>query len=74
MRYKKMSISLSKPLCDFVEEYQATYHCDSRSEVISHGLRMLQQLRLENCYKEANNEISEEFETTTFDGLENETW
>lgn len=70
----KISISLPKPLYDFIGDYQETHHCKSRSEVINHALHLLQQLQLESYYKEANKEIDACFETTTLDGLDNESW
>jgi len=74
MQAQKISISLSKPLYDFIDDYQEVHHCKSRSEVINQALYLLQQTQLELCYKQANKEIDNKFETTTFDGLDNETW
>lgn len=74
MYVQKISISLSKHLYDFVGSYKCEYHCKSRSEVISHALEILQQMQLEQCYQAANKEITDEFEITAFDGLEDEAW
>lgn len=71
---QKVSISLPKPMYDFIGDYQETYHCKSRSEVINLALHLLQQRQLEGCYKEANKEVDHKFEATTFDGLDHETW
>ena len=71
---QKISISLSQFLYDFVENYQKTYSCKSRSEVISEALMLLQQKQLEGFYKEANKEINNDFESTLPDGLANEAW
>lgn len=71
---QKISISLPKSLYDFVDSYQEVHHCKSRSEVINQALYLLQQMQLESCYKEANKEIDKTFESTTSDGLDNETW
>jgi antitoxin ParD1/3/4 len=75
MRAQKLSISLPKDQCDFIDHYQVERHCKNRSEVIQQALYLLQQQLLEACYLEANQEITDAFETTAFDGLdENETW
>jgi antitoxin ParD1/3/4 len=74
MQAQKISISLAKPMYDFVENYQEEHCCKSRSEVVDKALHLLQQAQLESCYKEANKEIVNELETMTFDGLEHETW
>lgn len=74
MQVQKISISLPKPLYDFIENYQETHCYKSRSEVINKALYLMQQMQLESCYKEANKEIGNEFETTVFDGLNHETW
>lgn len=71
---QKLSISLSQPLYEFVEKYQKMHHCKSRSAVINEALYLLQHMQLESCYKEANKEIDDTFEATTFDGLDDETW
>lgn len=65
---------MSKPLFNFVESYQETHRCKSRSEVVNQALYLLQQMQLESCYKEANKEIDNDLETTTLDGLDNEAW
>ncbi|EKE01544.1 MAG: hypothetical protein ACD_21C00106G0004 [uncultured bacterium] len=75
MYTQKLSISLSKPLYDFIESYQEVNCYKSRSEVIAQALYLLQQAQLESCYKEANKEIDNKFEATAvFDGLDHETW
>lgn len=75
MHTQKISISLPKPLYDFIGSYQEAYHCKSRSEVVDKALRLLQQKQLEGCYREANSEIDSNFEVTSFDGLDNnEMW
>ena len=74
MHIQKISISLPKPLYDFIGRYQETHCCKSRSEVVNQALHLLQQRQLESCYKEANQEIDHELEVTAFDGLDNETW
>lgn len=74
MHAQKISISLPKPLYDFIGSYQEAYHCKNRSEVINQALQLLQQKQLETCYREANKELNSDFEITTFDGLDDETW
>lgn len=75
MQTQKISISLPKPLYEFIENYQEEHHYKSRSEVIARALRVLQKLQLETCYREANQEIDESFDATVSDGLdEDETW
>lgn len=75
MQSQKLSISLSKQQCEFIEHYLVNHQITSRSEVIKEAVYLLQQKELEACYKEANQEISSDFENTTLDGIvENEAW
>lgn len=75
MSTHKLSISLPQQQYEFVEHYQAEHHYKTRSEVIKEALYLLQQAQLEACYRNANQEIDNDFETTASDGLEeNETW
>lgn len=74
MHTEKLSISLSGALAEFIDIYQATHACKSRSEVIQEALKLLQQRELEHYYREAANEIDSDFEITTSDGLDDETW
>ncbi len=75
MQSKKLSISLSKQQCEFIEHYLVDHQIKNRSEVIKKAVYLLQQQELETCYKEANQEINPYFENTTFDGIEeNEAW
>lgn len=74
MNTEKLSISLQKPLVNFLESYQLNHHYRSRSEVISEALKLLQNLELERCYKEASLGVDPLFDITASDGLENETW
>lgn len=74
MQVQKVTISLSRQLYDFIENYQADHHCKSRSEVISAALQLLQQKQLETHYLEANHEVTEDFDLTLGDGLDDETW
>jgi antitoxin ParD1/3/4 len=75
MHAQKLSISLPKQQCEFIESYLVAHHLKSRSEVIKEALYLLQQKALEACYSEANQEIDPAFDITASDGIENnETW
>lgn len=75
MHTQKLSISLPQQQCDFIEHYQVEHHFKTRSEVIKEAIYLLQQRELEVCYKEASQEVQQDFESTTMDGLEkNEAW
>ena len=74
MQVHKVTISISKPLYEFLENYQSEHQFKSRSEVISAALELLQKKQLEACYREANQELEDDFDATLADGLDNETW
>jgi antitoxin ParD1/3/4 len=76
MHAQKLSISLPKQQCEFIENYLIDHHLNSRSEVIKEALYLLQQKQLELYYSEAKQEIDLAYdENTALDGLEeNETW
>lgn len=75
MQSQKLSISLPKQQCEFIEHYLVDHQIKNRSEVIKEAVYLLQQKELEACYKEANQEIDTDFENTTLDGIEeNEAW
>ena len=75
MHAQKLSISLPQRQCEFIENYQIEHHLKSRSEVIKEAIDLLQQIKLEACYREANQEIDPTYENTSLDGIEeNETW
>lgn len=75
MHAQKLSISLPKQQCEFIEKYLIDHHLRSRSEVIKEALYLLQQKQLELYYSEANQEVDLAYEVTSLDGLENnETW
>jgi antitoxin ParD1/3/4 len=42
--------------------------------VISKALALLEQAQLEKSYREASKELDNDFDTTIFDGLKDETW
>ena len=75
MHTQKISISLPENLYYFVERYQTEQHYKSRSQVITTALRLLQKLKLETCYRAANDEIDSTLENTAGDGIDaDETW
>jgi len=74
MQTQKISVSLPKSLCDFVEDYQQEHDYKSRSDVIKKALHTLQKIQLEACYREASNEIDDDFDITTSDGIDDEAW
>ncbi|MCX7115785.1 MAG: ribbon-helix-helix domain-containing protein [Gammaproteobacteria bacterium] len=74
MNAQKLSISLPYDQCEFIDDYQAENHLKTRSEVIKAAVYLLQQSYLKSCYREANQEINSDFESTTQDGLDDETW
>jgi antitoxin ParD1/3/4 len=74
MHAQKVTISIPQPLYEFVETYQSEHHCKSRSDVISAALQLLKQKQLEAYYREANQELNDDFDVTVADGLEDETW
>lgn len=74
MNTEKLSISIPVQLSHFIEDYQATYACKSKSEVIQKALKMLQLRELEHCYRQAENEADDTLDTTAGEGLDDETW
>ncbi|MDR3492013.1 MAG: CopG family transcriptional regulator [Gammaproteobacteria bacterium] len=70
----KLSVSLPPALVLFIKEYQTAHACKSQSEVIKEALKLLRQKELENYYLAANSEIDPAYDTTTTDGLDDETW
>lgn len=75
MQSLKLSISLPKQQCEFIEHYLVDHHMKNRSEVIRQAIYLLQQKELESAYEKANHEINSDFESTNLDGIENnETW
>lgn len=74
MQVHKVTISIPHQLYEFVEQYQSHHDCKSRSEVVSAALELLQQKQLQADYLEANNELTDDFDATIADGLDDETW
>lgn len=75
MHTQKLSISLPIEQYEFIEGYKSEHHYKTRSEVIKEALYLLQQVHLESCYKETNQEIDDDFDIANLDGVEdNETW
>lgn len=74
MSAEKLSISLSSDLVEFVEHYQVTHVCKSRSQVIETAVGLLRQRELEQAYRAASREYDTEYDTTIADGLHHEAW
>lgn len=74
MQAEKITISLPASLVQFLETYEATHRCKSRSQVIELALQLLQEQELEAAYREANQEYDKDWELTVADGLKDEAW
>jgi len=72
MQSQKISISLPPEMVTFIEHYQEATGCQSRSQVISKALSLLQSRELEQAYREASLEVDEAWEVTLGDGLSDE--
>ncbi len=74
MVYTNASISLPLELMNFVSKYQEDHQLKSRSVVMKEAVSLLRERELAKSYAEANDEIDHDFDITTADGLNNETW
>ena len=74
MAVAKLSVSLPDSLAGFVENYRKKRGLKSRSQVFEEAVRLLRSQELETAYREANAEFDDAWETTTSDGLSDETW
>jgi metal-responsive CopG/Arc/MetJ family transcriptional regulator len=74
MQSQKISISLPLEMVVFLDHYQNTTGCRSRSQVISEALQLLRLRALEEAYREASLENDSTWESTAGDGLSDETW
>lgn len=74
MQCKKISISLPIDTMNFVDRYQKLTGYNSRSKVITEAIELLRLKELEQAYREASLEYEPIWETTTMDGLNDETW
>lgn len=77
MLSEKLSISLPMSLANFIDHYQHTHSCKNRSEVIQKAIKLLQEQELAHHYQLAvkeDREIIKAFDTTTTDGIDDETW
>lgn len=75
MQAEKISISLSRPLVEFLENYKINHKFKSRSQVIEQAILLLREQSLQSAYKEANEEVDDDWDITIADGLnEDETW
>ncbi len=66
--------NITFPQTEFLASYQAEHHYASQSDVIRDALNLLQQTELASSYKEANAEIDKDFDATSGDGINDETW
>jgi antitoxin ParD1/3/4 len=74
MLAEKVSISLPRPMLDFVERYKESHSMKSRSQVIETALELLRQQTLEEAYRESAAEADNSFDVTASDGLADEAW
>ena len=74
MQSQKISISLPPEMVTFIEHYKKATGSQSRSQVISEALALLQTRELERAYREASLEVDEVWEVAAGDGLGDETW
>ena len=74
MQAKKISISLSQSLVNFIESYKIAKGCNSPSQVIEVALELLRNQELEFAYRQASSEVDSAWELTVADGLTDETW
>ncbi|MDD2774594.1 MAG: hypothetical protein PHU06_01420 [Gallionella sp.] len=74
MYAEKLSVSIPAGLVGFIEQYRATHALKSRSQVIGAALELLRQRELETAYLAASQEVDADWEQTTADGLNHETW
>ena len=70
----KMSISLPEDLSVFIETFKINHSFRTRSEVIERAVTLLRAKELEEAYREASAECTDEWDTTLSDGLKDETW
>lgn len=70
MLAKKISISLSNEMSEFIEMYQRDMNCKSRSEVFMQALELLRQKHLEEQYRLANDEIDPAWDAVCGDGID----
>jgi antitoxin ParD1/3/4 len=75
MQSEKISVSLDRPLVEFLENYKLTHDFKSRSQVVGKAVLLLQSQFLEEAYLQANQETDPLWDNTIADGLnEDETW
>jgi len=74
MYVEKLSVSLPSPLIQFIEVYREAHQCRSRSQVLETALELLRERELEKAYAKASLEVDHDFDSTTGDGLSDESW
>jgi antitoxin ParD1/3/4 len=73
MSVAKLSVSISRELAGFVENYRKKRRL-SRSQVFEEAVKLLRSRELEAAYREASGEADKEWENTVADGLVDEAW
>jgi hypothetical protein len=73
MSVAKLSVSISRELAGFVENYRKKRRL-SRSQAFEEAVKLLRSRELEAAYREASGEADKEWENTVADGLVDEAW
>ena len=74
MSQRKLSVSVSEPIAQFVSRYQGAHQLKTKSEVVERALELLREQELEKAYAEASSEIDPAWDVTLKDGLADEDW
>jgi len=72
MQAKKISISLSQSLLQFIKSYKIAKGCKSPSQVIELALELLRNQELESAYRQASSDVDSAWDLTVADGLTDE--
>ncbi|MEM7735501.1 MAG: hypothetical protein AAF267_06900 [Deinococcota bacterium] len=75
---ERLSVSIAKPLADFIESYKARYKLKTKSEVVERALQELQNIDMSYQYERAmeeyiNSEEVELLDSVSGDGILPET-
>ena len=74
MGQRKLSVSVSEPIAQFVENYKGAHRLKTKSEVVERALELLRERELEKAYAEAASEVDPAWDVTLKDGLADEDW
>lgn len=74
MSQRKLSVSVSEPIAQFVASYQGAHKLKTKSEVVERALELLRERELEKAYAEATQEVDPAWDVTLKDGLSDEDW